>query len=280
MHISQPTVTKALKDVEEIFMAQLFERTSSGLRATAAGKVALKYAAAALADLQTAAQTLTAIDTGFQANIRMGVIPSAPDALWTTALTQLLDQHPRVSVFVQEGITEDLVAALQTHVLDCAIARSPHQRKDDKIVQEPIYQQIPCVLVATGSYDRLCTGFFDWRKLAQMEWIMQPPNTPMRQAVNLIFSCTGAELPVPIVETFSIKVIETVFRAKPNAITILATDMGDRLIANGVCRKLPYDLNWSLPPICILMPHSIAQRPALQTLASSIRASAIQLELS
>ena len=51
MNLSQPAITKALREVEDIFMTRLFERTSRGLVATAAGRAVLRFARVTLADV-------------------------------------------------------------------------------------------------------------------------------------------------------------------------------------------------------------------------------------
>src|SRR5437763_16681178 len=62
MRLSQPAITKALHEVEDIFGAPLFERTSRGLAPTAAGDAVLAYARRWLAELESTAQVLTSID--------------------------------------------------------------------------------------------------------------------------------------------------------------------------------------------------------------------------
>ena len=276
MQLSQPAITKALREVEDIFMAQLFRRTSRGLQATPAGQAALHYAHVTLADMESAAQVLTAIDTGMSGRFRMGLTPQVPEAIRNAAFTHLLGQSPRVAVLAREGTTDELVAALAARELDCAIGRS-YQDAGLEIVQEPIYEQEPCLLVSVKSRSRLSRGPLDWARLAELDWIFPPPNTPMRRTFNALFLSAGVQPPPPIMETISIRAIETVLRLEPNSVTILAHDVAADMTLRGSCAALPYRLSWSLPPVSLFMARSLASHPMMQSLAQAIRQAAARL---
>jgi DNA-binding transcriptional LysR family regulator len=270
MRLSQPAITNALREVEDIFMARLFDRTSRGLKPTAAGQAVLHYALGALADAESTARTLTAIDVGLAGRMRIGATPQVPQALLTQVLTHLLGQSPRVAVLIKEGTTDDLVAALASRELDCAIGRS-FDGEPSEILQEAIYQQEPCLIVPSRSKARLSKGPLDWSKLAALDWILPPPNTPMRRTFNTIFVGAGVQPPMPMVETTSLKSIETVLRVQPNAVTILARDVAAELEAGGACASLHYRLSWDLPPVSFFVARQMAEHPTVRALAGAIR---------
>lgn len=276
--LSQPAVTKALREVEDIFMAPLFERTSQGMKPTAAGQAALYYAATALADMESTALSLSAIDSGLGGRARIGVIPHLPEALLGVVLQHLLKQTPRISVMVKEGTTDELVGGLLARDLDCVIGRS-FDGDVTNIVQEAIYEQEPCLLVAARSQARLSKGPLDWVRLAQLDWVFPPPNTPMRRTFNAIFVGAGVHPPSPIVETLSLKSIASVLRAEPNAITILARDMAADLSGEGGCAPLSHRLSWNLPPVSLFVTRQMAERPTMLALAQAIRDGARGLAL-
>ena len=274
MRLSQPAITKALREIEDIFMTPLFERTSRGLKPTAAGRAVLHYAVVTLAGVESTARTLTAIDVGLTGRIRIGVTPQVPQSLLTAAMAHLLGQSPRVAVLAREGTTDELVAALDAHELDCAIGRSFQVPVEAEVMQEVIYEQEACLLAPSASRARMSQGPLDWSKLAALDWIFPPPNTPMRRTFSTIFLSAGVEPPSPIVETVSVKTIETVLRYEPNAITILARDVSMELAANGHCAPLRYRLSWNLPPVSLFVSRSMAEQPTMVALAGAIRAAA------
>lgn len=274
MKVSQPAITKALHEIEDVFMAKLFERTSRGLLATAAGRAVLHFAQVTLADMESTADMLTAIDTGLIGRVRIGITPQVPEALLHAALTHLLGQSPRVSVLSKEGTTDELVAALSAREIDCAIGRSFDHSVGGDIDQEPIYEQEPCLLVPARSRARLSRGPLDWARLAKLDWIFPPPNTPMRRTFSAIFLSAGVQPPSPIVETMSLRTIETVLRNVPNGVTILAKDIVEDLVQRGDCAALPYRLTWNLPPVSFFVSRHMGQHPTVRSLATAIRLAA------
>jgi DNA-binding transcriptional LysR family regulator len=271
MRLSQPAITKALREIEDIFMTPLFERTPRGLTPTAAGRVVLHYALVTLAGVESTARSLTAIDVGLTGRVRIGVTPQVPQSLLTAAMAHLLGQAPRVAVLAREGTTDELVAALAARELDCAIGRSFQGSVDAEVTQEVIYEQEACLLAPASSAARMSRGELNWSRLAALDWIFPPPNTPMRRTFNTIFLSAGVEPPAPMVETVSLKVIETVLRYEPHAITILARDVSMELADNGHCTPLRYRLAWNLPPVSLFVARSMLEQPTIIALTRAIR---------
>lgn len=274
MNLSQPAITKALREIEDIFMTRLFERTSRGLTTTAAGRAVLRLAQVTLADVEATAHVLTAIDTGLIDRVRLGITPQVPEGLLNAAVTHLLGQSPRVSVLSREGTTDELVAALSAREIDCAIGRSFDHHFGIEVEQEPIYEQEPCLLVPARSQARLSRGPLDWARLAGLDWIFPPPNTPMRRTFTAMFLSAGVQPPPPVVETMSLRTIETVMRHLPNGVTLLAKDIAADLVQRGECAALPYKLTWNLPPVSFFVTRHLAAHPTIRSLAVAIRKAA------
>ncbi|HVZ44707.1 MAG TPA: LysR family transcriptional regulator [Ramlibacter sp.] len=273
MRLSQPAITKALHEIEDIFGAALFERSSRGLKPTPAGAAVLLHAQRWLADLESTSKVLAAIDAGHGGRVRLGMTTQVPQQLLSAALKHLLGQMPRLSVFVSEGTTDQLVGRMVEHELDCAIGRSYEGDAQD-IVQEPIYEQEPCLVVAARNQKRLSRGALDWGRLAQLDWILPPPNTPMRRMYNTIFVTAGVQPPLPIMETISVRSMETVLGSEPNAIAILPRDVVDELFKDGRIAPLHHRLQWTLPPVTFFCVRQLAQRPQMRGLADVLRETA------
>jgi DNA-binding transcriptional LysR family regulator len=265
MRLSQPAITKALQEVEDIFGSTLFERTSRGLAPTAAGDAVLHYASRWLAELEATTRVLTSLEAGRSGRIRLGFTQQVPQKLLSAALDHLLHRSPRMAVMTREGTTDELVAGLLARELDCAIGRS-YDGDATGLVQEAIYEQQPCLVVSAKSVKRLSRGPLDWAKLAQLDWILPPPNTPMRRTYNAIFVGAGVQPPVPLLETTSIRSMETVLRTEPNAISILARDVVAELEAAGHWGALPYRLSWNLPPVSFFTTKELEGHPMVKEL--------------
>jgi len=277
MRLSQPAITKALREVEDIFGTPLFTRSSRGLAPTAAGHAVLLQAKRWLADLASTSQVLAAIDAGHGGRVRIGITTQVAQALLTAALKELLGQSPRLSVFIIEGTTDQLVGRMLAGELDCAIGRS-YEGDAPGIVQQAIYEQEPCLVVAARNQKRLSRGPLDWAKLAQLDWILPPPNTPMRRLYNTIFVTAGVPPPVPIMETISVRSMQTVLSSEANAIAILPRDVVNELFKGGLVAPLAHRLNWTLPPVTFFCLRQLADQPHLRALEASLRAEARRMK--
>jgi len=273
MGVSQPAITNALREVESIFGTVLFERSSRGLKANPAGQAVLRYAERSLADSQSISQVLAAIDSGHGGRVRIGITTQVPQPLLSAALQHLLRQKPRLSVFLTEGTTDQLVERIRERELDCAIGRS-YEGSPHDIVQEPLYEQEPCLVVAARSQKRFSRGPLDWAQLAALDWILPPPNTPMRRLYNTIFITAGVQPPLPIMETISVRSMETVLSSEANAIAILPRDVVDELFAGGLIAPLSHKLTWTLPPVTFLCQRHLAEQAIFLELMNALRTTA------
>lgn len=269
MQLSQPAITKALHEVEDIFGSTLFERTSRGLLPTAAGDAVLHYARRWLTELDATTRVLTSLEAGRGGRLRLGLTQQVPHQLMSAALTHLLDRSPRISVMAREGTTDELVAGLLARELDCAIGRS-YDGDASGLVQEAIYEQEPCLVVGAKNVKRLSRGPLDWGRLAQLDWILPPPNTPMRRTYNAIFVGAGVQPPLPILESTSIRSMEMVLRKEPNAITIFARDVVVEMERAGHWGALPYRLNWNLPPVSFFTSKELEGHPTVRSLRTIV----------
>lgn len=269
MQLSQPAITKALHEVEDIFGSTLFERTSRGLVPTAAGDVVLHYAQRWLAELEATTRVLTSLEAGRGGRLRLGFTQQVPQQLMSAALTHLLDRSPRISVMAREGTTDELVAGLVARDLDCAIGRS-YDGDASELVQEAMYEQEPCLVVGAKNVKRLSRGPLNWARLAELDWILPPPNTPMRRTYNAIFVGSGVQPPLPVLETTAIRSMEMALRQNPNAITIFARDVVVEAERAGHWAALPYRLSWNLPPVSFFTLKELEGHPIVQSLRSVV----------
>jgi len=277
MRLSQPAITKALREAEDIFGSKLFERTSRGLVPTPSGEAVLHYAHRWLAELEATTRVLTSLEAGRSGRLRLGLTQQVPQRLLSAALTHLLDRTPRMAVMTREGTTDELVAGLVARELDCAIGRS-YDGDATGVVQEAIYEQAPCLVVCAKSVKRLSRGALDWARMAQLDWILPPPNTPMRRTYNAIFVGAGVQPPLPMLETTSIRSIEMVLRTEPNAVSILARDVVAEMARSGHCAALPYRMSWNLPPVSFFTLKELEGHPTVRSLRSAVTETARSMQ--
>lgn len=272
MSLSQPTVTRALAEIEDIFRQPLFVRHRSGLEPTPAGVLVLNRARLALADAASLEQDLDALDAGFRGRLRIGVIPflarRTQDAMWK----HLLDKVPHLGFVVEEAPTQSLLAAVKARTLDCAICRLVPLEPGVDLVQHFLYLQEPRLVASRAAAARLAKRGLDWAALSSLSWVFPPVNTPIRTMIHSIFASAGQAVPTPMLETYAHKTLASILRLWPDAITILPADIADEVADASGGRVLAQRLQWNLPPIGMARLRDCSAAQVVDDLSKAIRA--------
>jgi len=276
LSLAQPTVTRALADVEDIFMTPLFIRSRRGLEPTVAGEVVLARARLAVADNHALQQELRAVSgAGLQGRLRVGVIPYAATQTLDAAWQHLFGLRPRIALLAHEDTTHNLVLAVRQRRLDCAICRFSHDSTDDDLVQELLYRQEACVVVSTASAPRLARqsrqDALDISLLADMDWIVPPSGTPIRQMIDTVFAAAGRTVPVPLLEAYAVRTVASAMQQLPRAITILPRDVAQAVAATGAAEVMPRPLPWNLPPVGLAWLRDSPKAGVIQGLAAALK---------
>ena len=269
--LAQPTVTRALAEIEGIFMTPLFLRGRRGLEPTPAGEVVLARARNALADAAALERDLAAVEAGFRGSLRIGVIPylatRTHDALWR----HLLGLRPALQFELEESTTDRLLAAVKARRIDCAICRSSAASAGDGLVQRRLYPQEPRLVVSGSAAKRLARRGLDWEAYAAMQWILPPLQTPMRHMIQAIFASAGQPEPVAVLESYAEKTLKSLLRQLPDAITIRPDDIAAEVAESAGARVLPQRLQWSLPPIGLVRLEGQSNAQLIDQIAEAVR---------
>lgn len=247
---SQPTVTRALADIEEIFGIPLFFRTGRGLEPTVAGQLVIARAGHAVAENQALVRELEGVRVGRQGRLRLGVLPYASDRVLDLTWAHLFSYRPRITVQSVEDLTGNLLRDLRARSLDCAICRFSQAEDDDDIQQVLLYQQQPRLVVAKPSAILLNRHLHsDIARLSDMDWIFPPTDTPIRQVIDALFSSAGKRAPVPLLEAYAVRTIASALCQLPRGVTVLPDDIAQAVAQSGAGEVMPQALPWSLPPV-------------------------------
>lgn len=273
LNVAQPTVTRALAEIEGIFLTPLFVRSRKGLEPTAAGELVLARARRALADAAALEQDLAALDAGFRGTLRVGVIPYLADNLHDALWQRLLGLVPPVRFVLEEATTDRLVEAVRGGRLDCAICRFAAAGHGDGLVQQHLYQQEPRLVVSGAAGRRLARRGLDWEAFASLRWILPPPQTPIRDMIQALFASAGQPVPAPVLEAYAQKTLAAVLRQLPDAITILPDDVAPEVARAAGARVLPQRLQWQLPPVGIIRRDGMPNADVVDVIAQALRRS-------
>jgi len=125
LHVSQPSISAQLKQLEESLGAPLFTRTTRRLILTDIGQKALEYAEEIFS---LGRELLTAVrqEPGQRPlRLHVGVADSVPKIIVRQHLSPVFELGRLVRVICREGSLEELITQLAGHKLDVVLANEP-----------------------------------------------------------------------------------------------------------------------------------------------------------
>lgn len=125
LHISQPPLSQQIRSLEQEAGVELFTRTAKRIELTAAGKEFLKYARAALVQVEQGVQSAQRVHRGEVGRLSVGFITSMAYTYLPWVVRVFRNRYPAVELVLTEQETWNQIQALQEHSLDVGILRGP-----------------------------------------------------------------------------------------------------------------------------------------------------------
>jgi len=150
LHVSQPGISRQIRDLEDEIGFQLLERSAKAVRLTAAGKVFLTEAREVLSRVETAVNKACEVAKGGSGEIHVGYAPSLTVQILPAALRKYQERFPRVRVALHDLSTEEMLAQLGEKKLSVAITVRPPTKQLRGLQFEELARYAMCVAVAPG----------------------------------------------------------------------------------------------------------------------------------
>ncbi|WP_190127833.1 transcriptional regulator CynR [Streptomyces mashuensis] len=127
LHLSQPTLSQQVKQLERALGVQLLDRSGRTVRLTDAGEVYAGHARRALRDLAAAERAVHDVLDLSRGHLRLGVTPTFTAYLVGPLAAALHTRHPGIGLTVREATQDRIETALLADELDLGIAfAGPH----------------------------------------------------------------------------------------------------------------------------------------------------------
>ncbi len=148
LRVSQPGVSRQIRDLEDEIGFQLFERSAKAVRLTPAGKVFLNEAREVLSHAEAAVKKAREVAVGAGGEIHVGYAPSLTVRLLPPALRQFQQALPAVRVKLHDLSTEEMLAQLRSGKLSVALLVRPPRAALRGLKFQELARYPMCVAVA------------------------------------------------------------------------------------------------------------------------------------
>ncbi|XGC81639.1 LysR family transcriptional regulator [Bdellovibrio bacteriovorus] len=135
LHISQPTLTVAIRKLEEQLGVTLFERSKKGVSLTSAGEQIYKYSDHLLELYEEMLRNAGSLEDKVKGTLRLGLHPSVACYTLPAFLSQTLKQHPELNVELHHDLSRNVLQDILDNTLDLGLVINP-ERHGDLVIKE------------------------------------------------------------------------------------------------------------------------------------------------
>lgn len=146
--VSQPTLSVAIRKLEDDLGVRLFERLPGHIQPTPVGEQIAEQARRVLADVETIRALAANAKDPLAGPFRLGVIFSVGPYLLPRLIPLLAQLAPRMPLIIEENYTDELGARLQRGELDAVVLSLPYKAPDIEVV--PCYREEFVVALPPG----------------------------------------------------------------------------------------------------------------------------------
>lgn len=125
LHVSQPPLSRQIRDLEDELGTPLLERTRRAVRLTPAGWAFLEECYPILRQAEQAVRAARAAAAGGQGELKFGYAPGPTQEFLRELLRRLRETDPGLRIELHDLTTEEMMTGLRAGKLDAALAVQP-----------------------------------------------------------------------------------------------------------------------------------------------------------
>ncbi|MGH8420000.1 MAG: LysR family transcriptional regulator [Pseudomonas sp.] len=236
MNLSQPAVSKMLREIERLLGFDLFERLPRNMPPTALGEHVVRYAQIALNDANKFVDQISSLREGGHGFLKVGAIFAATAVVLPDAIVQLKKRWPLLSIEIVEQTSDHLMKMLDDKKLDLAVARYTDEDQQ-KVYDFQALAPEPFCMVVNSRHPLTELDETPLRELGNWPWILYPVGTPIRARMEQAFAMAGISTPTNTIDTISMQTFLQVLQSGP-MIAMLPASMAQPHLESGLLSVL------------------------------------------
>ena len=153
--VSQPAISKSIKNLEEQLNVSLFFRGNKGICLTPNGEILLKYVKDMFNTLQAAERMLVKENDTKSGTLVIGAQSHIVRYYLLSKLSKFKKDNPLVSIKIIDLSTRDLLEALEKHAVDFVIDSSPIETIYNNTIVKPVAYLDTCFIKSNKNNDKI-----------------------------------------------------------------------------------------------------------------------------
>jgi len=202
LHLTQPAVTRTIRELEAICGKPLVAREGRGIRITPHGEVFLRHAGRSVSSARSGIAALEQLELSDATPIRLGALPTVSATIMPEAVAAYLATGTRNRLVVVTGENRVLLDQLRNADLDLVIGRLPAPENMQGLVFEPLYRD-KVVFVVAANHPLAGRRQIAVDDMLDFPMMVPPTGSIIRPFVDRLFIEQGFPWPREAVETVS-----------------------------------------------------------------------------
>lgn len=240
LNLSQPALTKSIKELEQSLGTRLFVRRRQGVTLTDCGDAFFKHASLILEELRVAHEDIAQRLGGTSGRVNIGVGASIARTIMPVVIERFHREFPNVKVRIAEGQLVSMIPELRQGELDFTVNTYYQGPFDNELLYEKLMDKEYRVMARRGHPQANARSMHELR---DCDWTMPTPRGSYYKLLSEVFSDMEVEPNISVIcETF---MSCTSLIAKTDFLSVLSVDIvNDPVIGQSL---VALDLDLPLP---------------------------------
>ncbi len=258
--VSQPAVSKTLKELEEALGAELFDRSTRKLSLTRYGKLFQQHAGSSLAALGHGVEAVQQARQGKGLAVTIGALPTVSNVVLPAAVQGFKQESPDIHLQVVTGENRVLLTQLKRGELDLVVGRLGDPERMTQLTFEHLYSEEVGFFVRKG-HELAKREDFSLEDIADYTVLMPGKDAVIRPSVDRFLISRGVSQFANVVETVSTP-FGRAYLQTSDAVWIVSRGVLRRDLDSGDIVQLPVDMSETAGPVGLTL--RADEEPALQ----------------
>lgn len=237
LNLTQPAISKTLRELEEILGVVVMERSRAGVSLTPEGEVFLQFAEQSTAALRHGLRSIRAASRA-AGHLKVGALPSVASSLLPRAALAFSEQAPDTQIEIHEGPHADLTSRLKSGDLDLVVGRLGKPDKMAGLAFQLLYSE---EVVVVCHPDSPASQITDFAALDGFRVLYPPKDSAIRPLVARLLIAQGVPLFQSRIETASPAFGRAVTLADQGTVWIISKGVVSSDLAQGHLHCLALD---------------------------------------
>lgn len=267
--LTQPALSRGLRELEEVVGARLFERHARGVRPTQQGVVLIRLARRVLGELRRAEDEWDALGSAAGGTVAVGVLPVAAVGVLPGTLIRLRRSHPGLHLRLEQGRTEELLPMLAAREIDLVVGRLYTPAVPDGFQRQALWEEPISVLARAGHPLLAARGEVTAAMLARHELVLPTVSQRVGQEIDQLVALLGLPRDVPLRSSSHGFIREMLLASDCLSIMPRSMMLGDLL--RGTLQVVPLPVPAPPRPAGIILPAEPPPSPATEAFVAALR---------